>query len=305
VSTLSAHLEDYAELRRALGYKSTTSDARLLSGFLGYLDTAGDAMVTVEAALAWAAQAPTAPAGAARLTVLRGFARYLSGFEPACQVPPAGLIRANKVRPAPHIYTPAEIDALLRAAAGLAPGVWAATMGTLIGLMAATGIRPEEAYRLRDEHVELDRALLSVVNSKRGKSRRIPLHATTVEALRLYIESRSRSVRSGGAFFVNAKGAALASHDAASAFRQLLEVASIRPADARRRARLGSLRHTFAVSTLLDWHQQGADLTCQLPVLSAYLGHNNPHSTYWYLEAVPELMAVVARRVERAWEGRL
>jgi integrase/recombinase XerD len=304
VSALSVHLEGYCELRRALGYKSTRTDARLLGGFVRYLEAAGQATVTVEAALAWAAQAPTAPAGAARLTVLRGFARYLSGFDPACQVPPAGLIRANKVRPAPHIYTPDQLDALLAAAATLTPGVWAATMGTLIGLMAATGIRPEEAYRLRDDHVEVDRALLCVVNSKRGKSRRIPLHASTVEALRFYITARGRCPHSDGALFVNTKGTALTSGDAAPVFRHLLDVASIRPTDRARRARLGNLRHTFAVSTLLDWHHQGADLSCRLPVLSAYLGHNDPHSTYWYLEAVPELMAVVAQQVEQAWQGR-
>jgi integrase/recombinase XerD len=303
VSTLSAHLESYAELRRALGYKPE-ADARLLSGFVRYLDTAGQPTVTVDAALAWAAQAPTAPAGAARLTVLRGFARYLSGSDPACQVPPVGLIRANKVRPAPHIYSPGELAALLQATATLVPGVWAATMGTLIGLMAATGIRPGEAYRLQDEHVDLDRAALSIVNSKRGKSRRIPLHTTTVEALTRYTEARGRAFRSGGAFFLSAQGACLTSHDAAPVFRHLLGVASIEPAAGRRRARLGDLRHTFAVSTLLDWHQAGADVARQLPVLSAYLGHNDPHATYWYLEAVPELMAVVARRLERAWEGR-
>lgn len=301
MSVLSAHLEGYAELRRAVGYKFE-GDERLLRGFVRYLNTAGQPTVTVDAALAWAAQAPTSPAGAARLTVVRGFARYLSGFDPACQIPPVGLIRANKVRPAPHIYSPAEIAALLQATATLEPGVWAATMGALMGLMAATGIRPEEAYRLRCEHVELDRAALSVVNSKGGKSRRIPLHATTVKALALYSEARGRAFRGGGGFFLTAKGAWVTSHDAAPVFRQLLAVASI-TAVGRRRARLGDLRHTFAVSTLLDWHQAGADVARQLPVLSAYLGHNDPASTYWYLEAVPELMAVVAQRLERAWDG--
>jgi integrase len=299
VSALSAHLDRYTELRRALGYKPEPY-AVLLRGFVRDLEAAGQPTVTVDAALAWAAQAPTAPAGAARLTALRGFARYLCGFDSACQVPPVGLIRANKVRPAPHIYSPAELAALLQAATTLAPAAWAATMGTLIGLMAATGIRPEEAYRLRCEHVDLDRAALSIVNSKGGKSRRIPLHPTTVEALTLYSDTRGRA---GDAFFVNPRGACLTSHDAAPVFRQLLGVASI-PTLRRRRARLGDLRHTFAVSTLLDWHHAGADVARRLPVLSAYLGHNDPHSTYWYLEAVPELMAVVAQRLERAWEGR-
>lgn len=305
MTALSERLEDYAGLRRALGYKPGP-DRRLLAGFVRSLDASSQSTVTVDSALAWAAEAPTAPAGAARLTALRGFARYLSGFDPATEIPPTGLVRANKVRPAPHVYAPAEIAALMGAARRLSPSVWAATMSTLVGVMAATGLRPGEAYRLGRHDVSFDDASLAVIHSKHGKSRRIPLHATTVAALLRYATVRDRAFPAPvpATFFVATNGHGLDSHETASTFRDLLRAASITPAPGKRPARLGDLRHTFAVSTLLSWHRSRADVASRLPVLSAYLGHNDPHATYWYLEAVPELMALAARRLERSWQAR-
>lgn len=303
MTALAERLEDYATLRRALGYKPDP-DRRLLGGFVRDLDASGQCSVTVDAALAWAALASTAPASAARLTIVRGFARYLAGFDPATEVPPPGLVRANKVRPTPHIFTAAEIAAVMDMARGLTPGLWAATMSTLVGLMAATGIRPGEAYRLGRLDVDPNDGALAVLHSKHGKSRRIPLHPTTVTALGRYAAVRDREVQCETTFFVTADGRPLDSHDVASTFRKLLlATASVSPPPARP-ARVGDLRHSFAVSTLLSWHRSGADVPSRLPVLSAYLGHNDPHATYWYLEAVPELMALAARRLERSWQAR-
>lgn len=139
MSGLSAHVDGYVALRRALGYRPDKLGRRL-HAFVASLDASGLSTVTVDAALAWAAQASTVAASAARLTNIRGFARYLSGFDPATQVPPVGLVRSGKTRQAPHIYTPAEIAGLMEAAGRLEPAVWAATMATLIGLMGATGL---------------------------------------------------------------------------------------------------------------------------------------------------------------------
>lgn len=171
--------------------------------------------------------------------------------------------------------------------------------------MAATGIRPGEAYRLGRLDVDPDDAALAVVHSKHSKSRRIPLHPTTVTALGRYAAVRDREVQcETTTFFVTADGRPLDSHDVASTFRKLLlATASISPPPGRP-GRVGDLRHSFAVSTLLSWHRSGADVPSRLPVLSAYLGHNDPHATYWYLEAVPELMALAARRLERSMGAR-
>ncbi len=192
------------------------------------------------------------------------------------------------------------------AARRLSPRVWADTMSTLVGVMAATGIRPGEAYRLSRHDVSLDDATLAVIHSKHGKSRQIPLHPTTVVALGRYMARRDRAFGDpcAATFFVTADGRPLDSTEAASTFRHLLGAAPICPPPGKRPARLGDLRHSFAVSTLLSWNRSGADVSSRLPVLSAYLGHNDPHATYWYFEAVPELMALAARRLERCWEAR-
>jgi integrase/recombinase XerD len=305
VTALSEHLDRYLQLRRALGY-DYQGQGRLLGEFVRYLETLNQLTVTVDAALAWASEAPTGPASATRLTAVRGFAHYLVGFDEATQIPPTGLIRENKVRPTPYIYSPAEITALIAVAEQLPSPLWAATMATVIGLMTATGLRPGEVYRLGRDHVDFDDAVLRVMHSKHGKSRQIPLHPTTVTALRRYARLRDDtfSEPTSDGFFVTARGSDLSSEVVTDTFRRLVTAVPIHTPQGRRGPRLGDMRHTFAVSTLLAWHQGGVDVQRRLPVLSAFLGHNAPAATFWYLEATPELMALAAARLESSWQGR-
>jgi integrase len=208
------------------------------------------------------------------------------------------------VRTVPHIYSDAEIARLMRACSTLSPARFAATMATLIGLMASTGLRPGEIRRLDRQHVDLAAAKLTVWHSKSGRSRQLPLHPSTVNALGDYSLARERAhpLRRSEAFFPSVRGARLTSAAMSKTFRTLRAKASITPRCGSRPARLGDLRHTFAVTTLLSWHRAGADVQRQLPVLSTYMGHLNPRHTYWYLEATPELMALVAERLERSQE---
>jgi integrase len=302
VTALEEYLDRYVALRRALGYHPE-SDAPLLHGFVRYLDAGGQSTISVGAALAWANQTSGDRQTARRLTVVRGFARYVAGFEPQTQIPPTGLVAAADVRRRPHIFTDPEVTALMTAANRLAPRVWAATMATIIGLMAATGLRPGEVYRLNRADVDLGSARLSVMHSKGGKSRRIPLHVSTVDALGRYARLRDRHWPQTGStrFFLDAEGHPLTS-DTARCFAKLARAVGI--GNAHPALRLGDLRHSFAVHTLSSWHETGVDVQRQLPVLSAFLGHNQPAHTYWYLEAVPELMAIAADRLERSWEAR-
>jgi integrase len=286
---LSERLDRYLQLRRALGY-SYADRGRLLADFVEFLDASGLAAVTVDAALAWANRAPTDQAVAARLSMVRGFARYLAAFDETNQVPPTWLVPQNKVRPTPHIYAPAEIEALMAAAGLLTPPLWAATMSTLIGLAASAGLRPGELYRLGRDDIDFVTGQLSVMHSKHGKSRQIPLHATAIDALQRYSILRDSKIEDPTAtFFVGPDADGLSSELVSSTFKRLARTAGI-PVSVR--ARLGDLRHSFAVSTLLAWHHYGVDVQAQLPVLSAFLGHDVPAATYWYLEAVPELMGL-------------
>lgn len=306
MTALGGYLVRYVVLRRALGYQPD-NDAQLLGAFVRYLDGDGQTTVTVAASLAWADQATADQQSARRLQAVRGFARYLTGFEPDTQVPPPGLIAAADVRRTPHIFTEEQTCALMKTAGSLTPPVWGLGMATVIGLMAATGLRPGEIYRLGRDHVDLGAGRLAVMHSKHGKSRQIPLHATTVDALGRYAHLRDRSFAdpAGSGFFLTASGSDLTSEVVARCFRRLVRTAGIDPAGGGRSpARLGDLRHSFAVHTLLSWHHAGVDVQRQLPVLSAFLGHNEPAHTYWYLQAVPELMAFAADRLDRFWQVR-
>jgi integrase/recombinase XerD len=177
-------------------------------------------------------------------------------------------------------------------------------MATFLGLLAATGIRPGEAYRLNRSHVDLEAGELAVLNSKFDKSRVLPLHRTTVAALRRYARWRDGVVLADEpAFFLDPWAEArIGSRETSAAFRDLLAELAIAAPAGRRAPRLYDLRHSFAVQTLIDWHRAGIDVQRRLPVLSAYLGHLVPANTYWYLEAAPELLALVARRVAPSFE---
>ena len=202
---LSAHLDRYLELRRSVGFK-LEEHARVLPDFVSDVRGRGETTVRTHSVLSWAAGASSERQVARRISMVRGFARYLVAFDPATEVPGRGLVSDAVVRSIPHIYTDAEISVLMELALTLRPEAFGATMSTLIGLLAATGLRPAEAWRLDDEHVDLTKHQLSVWHSKSGRSRRLPVHPSTAEALIRYSARRDRRHRHGrdGAFFVSA-----------------------------------------------------------------------------------------------------
>lgn len=307
--TLVALVEEYLALRRQLGFALLSSGRELL-GFARYADGVGHrGPITVELAVRWA----RLPQGAKplwwarRLQIVRGFARYRSLFDPGTEIPPAGLFGPSSRRPTPHIYSEAEIAALLRAAVELSPkgGLRAHTYLTLFGLLFTTGLRISEALRLGRGDVDLDRGLLTVQLTKFRKSRLVPLHPSTVKALADYARHRDRHHPQTPArtFFLNEKGEPLGASGVATTFGGLRRTLGWTKNHEGRRPRLHDMRHTMAVRTLLRWYQQGADVDRKMPALSTYLGHVEIGDTYWYLTAVPELMALTAARFQ-AHSGR-
>lgn len=298
---LRRRIEQYLTVRRAVGYKLVENE-HLLRQFIAYLEQTGAATITTDAAVAWATQ----PIGAKptwwrrRLSVVRGFARHLHALDPTCQVPPAGLLRCFPNRPVPHLYSDDEIHALMRAASTMSrQPLRAATYRTLIGLLVVTGLRVGEAVRLDREHIDLDTGVLTIVDSKYGKSRQVLLHTSTIAALRGYARLRDQTVGAVGApaFFVSTRGRLLV-NTIDYTFAELRQTAGIRTSPGDPSPRVHDLRHSFAVGTLLGWYRAGADVQAQLPLLSTWLGHISPASTYWYLQAVPELLALAAQRLE-------
>lgn len=292
-------IDDYLAVRRALGYK-LEDHGWLLAGFASFMEAAGAATVTTGLALAWATQPQDALPSwhAARLRVVRGFARHLQALDPATEVPPAGLLACRNNRAVPYLYSEAEVAALMSATDSLRPALHAATHKTLIGLLAATGMRLGEVIRL--DRADLDAAgrILTIRDSKFAKSRQIPLHPSALGALAEYGQLRDQRFPDPRtpALLVSTAGTRLISQGIHYVFARLVRQAGLQPRSQACRPRLHDFRHSLAVNTLLGWYRDGLDVQARLPLLSTFLGHSSPANTYWYLSAVPELLALAAER---------
>ncbi len=304
MSALSTQVAEYLALRRSLGFK-LVGEERILSSFVAFADEEGLSTVTVDGSLRWA----TAPGGtshswhAQRLGAVRGFAKYLRALDVPCEVPSPELLGSGTRRARPYLYTEDEIAALLHAARALVPALRGATYEAVIGLLAVTGMRGGEAIRLDRDDVDLDVGVVTVVSSKFGRTRLLPLHPSAVEALGSYANRRDQlcpSPLDRSSFFLSAAGRRLAHRTFEGTFARLVRDAGVGDPliSGRGGPRPHDLRHRFAVETLVRWHRSGADVGAWLPSLSAYLGHVSPTSTYWYLSATPELFELASSRVE-------
>ena len=289
-----------------MGYELKV-EGRMLGQFVRFLDEHGHTRLTVEAALAWA----TLPVGAdpawwaARLSVVRMFARFLATLDEGAEIPPPDLLPrgAGRTTP-PYLYSEQEISALIWAARHLAHPLRAATFESFVGLMAATGVRTGEAMGLDRLEVDLADDVLIVRGGKFGKSRLVPLHPTPTGQLADYRRRRDQLCPnpSSEAFFISGAGTRLNHTNASQTFNRLLDAADITVPDGIAKPRLYDLRHSFAVTTLAGWYAAGADVPHLLPALSTYLGHISPATTYWYLHACPQLMTAAADRLEDSWK---
>jgi integrase len=308
MTTFAQHAEGYLRLRRTLGYK-LHDHARLLRRFTAHLDAIRAEFVTIDVALAWALE-PEVPAGSVvpwmRLLVVRGFARYMAGIDPQTEVPPTGLIRNPQRRRPPFIYSDDEVQALMcQARTGIRQSLCAATYETLIGLLAATGMRSGEAINLDRADVDWTDRVLLVRRSKFGKSRYVPVDASTSDALERYAGLRDRLCPSplDVSFFVSLRRTRLYPCAVHATFRRICRNAGV-GTDAPYPPRLHDLRHTKAVNTLVGWYRDGVDVQSRLPALATYLGHRDPSYTYYYLSAAPELLACAAGLLDTAQEAQ-
>jgi integrase len=309
--SLQARVEQYLAERRRAGFELSKMGyglARLAS----YVQAAGHCgPLTTDLMVAWARQAKRGhgdrATSARQLKMLRPFTRWLRQFEPATEVPDEAVFGAVPSRTTPHVYRDSEIVELLAAARQIGPngGLRPLVMETLFGLLACTGLRISEAVKLLDGDVDLRAAELTIRHSKFGKSRRVPLHPSAVQALARYRKQRERHVHSTpeSPFFVSSRGRLLGRPIGDRQVHRVFD-------DLRRRLgwvdrgshgtpRIHDLRHSFAVRRLVLWHEQGADMSQRMLALSTYLGHVKVSNTYWYLTGVPELMGLIGQRFER------
>jgi integrase len=307
--TITALVEEYLAFRRKLGF-TLKSEGRELRSFARYAEQTGHkGGITAELAVRWAQLPATADRiyWARRLGIITRLARHLLASDPSTEVPDPGFLGSSHRRREPHIYSEAELTELLRAAARLWPssGLRPKTYTTLFGLLASTGLRIAEALRLTRDEVDLDTGVLTVTETKFHKSRLVPLHATTTTALRCYAEHRDRfcPLPRASTFFLSDTGIPVKYRRVNDAIVKLRRGLGWTADDGRRLPTIHDLRHTFACRRLLGWYEEGADVNLKMPALSTYLGHVRVSDTYWYLSAIPELMARAAARFERAAGG--
>jgi integrase/recombinase XerD len=298
---LRASAREYLAWRRAMGYQLGRHDA-LISQFLDYLADRQEGRISVEHALAWACL----PHGArprwhtARLAAIRGFAAHVHAHHPeAAELIPAGLLPSRVEHAVPYLYTPAQPTSLVHRARTLRPAVRGLTVATVIGLMAATGLRVGEALALDTTSLDVAGATLAVTG-KYGKQRQIPIHRSTTAALTSYLRTSRSLVGSprDQALFVTMNATRPQAGNVQKAFRAVATACALPPGTGTNPPRLHDLRHTFAVNTLIAAHRAGVDVDSRIAALATHLGHVSPTSTYWYLTASPQLLDLVNDRVQ-------
>jgi len=299
MKSLQIHLTEYIAARRTLGTR-LEAPAKTLRHFIKFLAHKNSEYITTHLALAWSQQSKNVQRAtwARKLSMVRQFARWVNVIEPRHQIPPPRLLDVRPRRNPPHIYSDEQIAGLMAEASRLASpkGMKALGMEALIGLLAATGLRPGEATALEIGDVDLRTGVLLIRESKFGKSRQVPIHQSTVVALKHYAHHRDQVFRSpcSSYFLVSDRGTALDSCTVCRWFCEISWACGLRKRNENHRCgrgpRLQDLRHTFATKRMVEWYRSGCNVAVQMPKLATYLGHSSVGCTYWYIEAVPELL---------------
>lgn len=304
--TMHAVAQSYLAERRHLGFALERSGSLTLA-FARFADAKGhEGALTSDIVLRWAkeeAQHADPFTWAGRINVLRPFARYLAAQDPHTTFPADSPFGRGHRRLAPHIYTRAEVVALLTAAGQMAPigGMTPTTFTTLLGLLDATGLRISEALHLSCGDLDNRQEQLTIRHAKFQRTRLVPLHPTVGEALRTYLPVRARY---GGMepiaplFLSKNTGRALLYQSVRSAFRALTAGLGIVARGGHPTIRIHDLRHSFICRRLMLWQAGGDNLGNAMMALATYVGHINIGDTYWYMQAVPELMAIAGNRFE-------
>ena len=305
MSELEIAVDQYISLRQSLGCKFE-NQSRALRQFTKYADDHKFSYVTIDLALSWIKQSKAKEPStlAARLGIIRGFASWRHVTDPRTEIPPKNLLPNRYHRKPPYIYSDVEIENLLQACHHLpsSTGLRGLTYATLFGLISVTGMRGTEAYALDRQDVDFEEMILTIRLTKFRKTRLIPLHQSTRDALKDYASRRDQILRRprNVAFFVSEKGIRVSKWSAAYNFAKVSQKVGLRESAKGhgRGPRIHDMRHRFACQTLVDWYRAGLNIEREISKLSAYLGHVHVNDTYWYLEAVPELLELATRRLE-------
>ena len=306
-TAITAQVKDYLISRRAMGF-DLRGEGYQLHAFARFANEQSDAgTLTLELLLRWVqgTASPGPVTAARRVEVLRPFLKYCRQFDPVCPVVPLGLCGPSHRRLAPHIYTEAEVTALLAAAHELKPeGLRPLTYVTLFGLLAATGMRLSEALRLEGKDLNLDQPSLTVRETKFKKSRLVPIHASTAKALAVYRKATFATPRHPGVetVLLTAEGQPIPKLTIHNTFDRLRRRLGWVARGGHAQPRIHDLRHTFICQALLRG-QRDNQIDHVADAISTYVGHAKVSDTYWYISATPELMSGASQRFSRFSSG--
>jgi integrase len=294
--TMRSRVRTYLSERRGLGFR-LRSEGYLLLSFARYADRhSSRGRLTNKLAIVWASLPKEVDrhCWARRLEAVRRFARYLMLADPKTEIPPRHLFGPAERPYRPFIYSAQQIQQLLTAARQLPGQLRPHTYQALIGLLACTGLRISEALGLKIPEVDLQKGLLLVRDSKFHQTRWVPLHPTALAPLKRYSRQRQQRFPFAEHFFASEQGMALAYstvHAVFSRLRQAIVHEGCSP-------RIHDLRHTHACRVLQRWQASRQGASGRVLILSRYLGHHHVRDTYWYLHALPELMADAGKHFE-------
>jgi integrase/recombinase XerD len=298
-------IDRYLTVRRQLGADLST-DERILRRFATFADRDGVRYVSTNLIMRWLESLPSASSGtrATRFRVARQFAEWLHGLDPKHEAPPRRLVPGRVQRVHPYIYSEAEIVAIIEHARTLPSvyGIRGLTCSTLFGLIAVTGLRISEALGLDPADLNAESGVL---HRPAGQTWQGAIAAAGPDCRAAAGTLRSRADRLLGrrpeAFFVTCEGHRLGDCGARYNFAHVCQQIGLREPQLYLRhgrgPRIHDLRHTFAVRTILSWYRSGKDVAREMIKLTTWLGHANPAHTYWYLEAVPELLELASARI--------
>ena len=303
---ISKAAQEYLAMRRQLGFRLSYTGC-VLKGFSAYLLSKKSSYITVNLAVEYAMLNKNVKTiqWSKKLKIITLFARYLKAFDPRTEIPPPQLIPCSYQRPMPYIYKDIEILKLVESCKNLTKKkLLNHTYYTFFGLIAVTGMRTGEARRLSRDDVDLKQGIITIRESKFLKSRQIPIHSSTVEVLKAYVQYRDQYFRpqKPQVFFVTAKGKILSKSIVSYYFKKACYKAGLCKEGVH--PRILDFRHTFAVKVLKGFYQKGLDVDASIPLLSAYLGNVNPHNTYWYLSVTPDLLNIIRKKLEKKIGGQ-
>ncbi len=291
----------YLAIRRAAGFVLKCEGVQLKS-FATFAEARGDRWISSDLAIAWAGLAPSMAQRARRLGTIIRFARYLRAEDPRHHVPSPIFGAERLPRRPPYILTMDHVRQLVETVSRLGyRTLRRATYGTLFALLACTGLRVSEAIRLRFDDITPDG--LVIRGTKFRKSRLVPLHETARAGLERYLHQRRPYAPLDDHVFVSIRRRPLLAADVDTAFRTAVKHLGLPHGRGRTRPTPHSLRHAFAVRALRTCPDGRDAISHHMVALSTYLGHSNIANTYWYLEAVPDLMQDIADQAERMATG--